>query len=167
MLHKAYHFHHFQVFSSVSLSPFKSLCNHYHYPYPEFFSSCKTATLCPLKSNSPEPSPLPGNSWAASCDYMLHTCPRFVYKWNQAGGARFTLAFYHSASWFWDSSNLLHLSITTFPGISPAHDGPSRLYAIGSICYCNFVWILVSTCMRKTVYPFLPSPLLGFLLFFL
>ena len=116
---------------------------------------------------SPKPPPLPGNSWAASCDYMLHTCPRFVYKWNQAGGARFTLAFYHSASWFWDSSNLLHLSITTFPGISPAHDGPSRLYAIGSICYCNFVWILVSTCMRKTVYPFLPSPLLGFLLFFL
>ena len=116
---------------------------------------------------SPEPSPLPGNSWAASCDYMLHTCPRFVYKWNQAGGARFTPAFYHSASWFWDSSNLLHLSITMFPGISPAHDGPSRLYAIGSICYCNFVWILVSTCMRKTVYPFLLSPLLGFLLFFL
>lgn len=46
-----------KVYSSVVLSTLK-LCNQ----FPELFSSCKTETLYPLKSNSPFPlPPSPGN----------------------------------------------------------------------------------------------------------
>ena len=50
---KIYHFHHFEVFSSVALSTITLFCSHQHQPAPDLFLSSQTVTLYPLNTNSP------------------------------------------------------------------------------------------------------------------
>ena len=79
MYHKICHFSHFSVYTSVSLSTFTLLCNHYHHPSPERFSLCKMEPLFPIL-----PSPQPPAVVDLLSLYMVLPVPVISHKWNHA-----------------------------------------------------------------------------------
>lgn len=71
--HKMYNFSPFKMSTSLALSTFKSLCNHWHPSAPKLLSSCKTETT--LTKQSPVSSPL---SYRHSLCFCEDDCLRFL-----------------------------------------------------------------------------------------